>query len=62
MMYFEKAYPARYSIPESEKRMVKSWDKAYPVTKTECKRYEEIKKLQKSENPVLKEKCAGIKN
>lgn len=55
-MYMDSVYPFK-AISNKNKRMFALWDKKYPVTKEECKRYKLIKQYQGNENPVLASRC-----
>lgn len=56
-LYFAKVYPDKYKLTDIKKSLFESWDVKYPVSPLECKRYEIIKKLQWTDNPILASKC-----
>lgn len=55
-LYAEIAYPI-FNLSSKQRQLFNAWDRAYPVTAEECRRNKIITKLQKSDNPVLKERC-----
>jgi deoxyribonuclease-1 len=54
--YMDLVYPFK-AISNKNKKIFDAWDKMYPVTKEECKRYKLIKQIQGNENPVLAKVC-----
>lgn len=56
--YMQEAYGVNL-ISKKNKRLFSAWDRQYPATKEECKRYRLIKQFQGNENPVLKRACNG---
>lgn len=54
--YMEQAYGVKL-ISNKNKKLFDVWDKMYPASEEECKRYKLIKKIQTSDNPVLSKVC-----
>ncbi|WP_285468968.1 endonuclease [Vibrio sp. D431a] len=57
-MYMEYAYP-RFKMSSSQSKLMKAWDKQYPVTAEECSRYKIIDKIQGSKNIILASRCTS---
>nr|WP_210472307.1 endonuclease [Vibrio crassostreae] len=55
-MYFEQAY-SRYSMSDSQRKLMSAWDKQYPVTDFECRRTALIEEKQGNTNVVVKSRC-----
>lgn len=55
-MYFEYAYP-RYKMSTQQKKLMKAWDKQYPVSKWECHRSSIIHLVQGNKNPIMTARC-----
>jgi len=55
-LYMEGTYK-RYSMRKSQRQLMNSWDKMYPVNAWECARAKKIASLQKSDNNVVKSRC-----
>lgn len=56
--YMEYAYP-RYQMSSAQRRLMDAWDKQYPVEQWECTRALRIERLQRNENPFVKEACVN---
>ncbi len=56
-LYMDTTYPKYGIITEKNKKIISLWSKKDPASSKECKRYLEIKKIQKNENIILKEIC-----
>ncbi len=56
-LYMDHAYPGRSIVSEKNRKLFAAWDKLHPVDKWECKRADEIEKIQANENPILKARC-----
>ena len=56
-LYMDSAY-LEYSMSDKQRKLMLAWDKLYPVSDFECVRYARIKKLQRSDNNILKECCS----
>lgn len=54
--YFESAY-SWFKISEKMRRIFMIWNLVYPVDEWECKRAEEIAKIQKSKNEIVMRQC-----
>lgn len=54
--YFETTYP-RYRMSASQRQLMQTWDKMYPVTEWECIRACRIERIQGNENKIVKEQC-----
>ena len=55
-LYFEEEYP-QYHMSGSMKKMMRAWDKMYPVDAWECERARRIQKQQKNTNRFVNEAC-----
>jgi deoxyribonuclease-1 len=55
-LYMEGAYK-RYSMSKSQRQLMNTWDKMYPVDVWECARTKKIIALQKSDNDVVMSRC-----
>jgi deoxyribonuclease-1 len=49
-----------YRLSSSDKKLFKTWNKKYPVTKEECKRTKIIKRIQHSTNRIVQEACINL--
>jgi deoxyribonuclease-1 len=58
-IYMDDAYK-RYNMSKSQRQLMNSWDKMYPVDVWECTRAKMISNLQKSNNNVLKSRCNAL--
>ena len=58
-LYMDQVYP-KYNMSKTQRNLMRSWDKKYPVTLKECKRYRKIRKYQKNDNPIMKKRCKSI--
>ena len=58
-LYMEEAYK-RYSMSKSQRKLMNAWDNMYPVSAWECARAKKITNLQKSDNNVVKRRCATL--
>ena len=56
-LYMSDTYPSYIDLSNIELDLFNLWDNQDPVDKWECKRYEIIKQIQKSENHILAKKC-----
>ncbi len=54
--YFESAY-SWFKISDQMRRIFVIWNAIYPVDEWECKRAEEIAKIQKSKNEIVMRQC-----
>jgi deoxyribonuclease-1 len=59
-LYMEGAYK-RYKMSKSQRQLMNSWDKMYPVNAWECARAKKITSLQKNDNPVVTSRCDTVK-
>ena len=59
--YMDGAYK-QYRMSKSQRQLMGTWDKMYPVDGWECTRAKKIARLQKSMNNIVKSRCqsAGI--
>ncbi|MBO4317432.1 MAG: endonuclease [Mailhella sp.] len=55
-LYFEQRY-ARYNMSRQQRRLMETWDAAYPVTEWECLRNRRIKAIQGNGNPFVERVC-----
>ena len=58
-LYMDQAYPGRGVISEKNRKLFENWDRLHPVDEWECKRGNEIEKIQGNENPILALRCRG---
>ena len=58
-MYMDLVYP-RYKMSPQQHKLMKTWDKEYPVTEFECVRNKRIYQIQKNRNPILDKRCGSI--
>ena len=60
-LYMASAYP-RFRLSDQQRKLMTAWDRMYPVDSWECTRAGRIEKIQKNENPFVKEACikAGL--
>ncbi len=59
-LYMEQAYPGRGIISDKNEKLFQAWDKLHPVEPWECELYRKIKKVQKNDNPILRERCSSV--
>jgi len=55
--YMENAYPGKVRIPLKVRKLLKLWSLRDPVSKEECRRSQQILKLQGNINPFVHKKC-----
>ena len=55
-LYMDWAYP-NYQLGRQQKRLMEAWNQQFPVEKWECTRAKRIEKIQKNENPFVKNPC-----
>jgi deoxyribonuclease-1 len=55
-LYMDDAYK-RYSMSKSQRQLMNTWDKMYPVDSWGCARAKKITSLQRSDNDVVKSRC-----
>ncbi|WP_318515730.1 endonuclease [Photobacterium leiognathi] len=55
-LYATQAYPI-FKLSRKQKQLFEAWDRLYPITAEECRRYNVIKSVQRSDNPILRERC-----
>ena len=56
-LYMHTVYPGLKIINAKNRMLYMRWDYRDPVDDAECSRYRKIKRISRTENPVLKEKC-----
>lgn len=57
-LYMAWAYP-QYTLSRQQRQLFEAWNRQYPASDWECTRYQRIRKLQKNDNPFLRDACAG---
>lgn len=55
-LYMEDAYQS-YTMSSSQRKLMKAWDRQYPVTDKECEIARRIEIVQKSKNNILALRC-----
>jgi len=58
-LYMDEVY-MRYSMSKSQRQLMTSWDKMYPVDVRECARTKKITALQKSINKIVESRCQSV--
>lgn len=56
-LYMAWAYAQHFNLSDAQRKLFEAWDRTYPVTAWECLRAKRIEKLQRNENPFVKESC-----
>lgn len=56
-LYMDQTY-SRYNMSKSQKQLMNSWDKMYPVNDWECARAKKIASIQKNVNEIVESRCA----
>ncbi len=59
-LYMELTYK-RYKMSSSQRKLMQTWDKQYPVTSEECQRTRTIEAIQGNENFVVKKQCQSMR-
>jgi deoxyribonuclease-1 len=59
-LYMDQAYPGRGIISDKNQKLFQAWDKLHPIEAWECDLYQKIKKVQKNDNPILRERCLSV--
>lgn len=57
--YMSFAYPL-FNMSASQKKLMDTWDKQFPVQAWECRRAKRIESIQGNENPFVKEPCKAL--
>ena len=55
-LYMHETYE-QFKMSKSQYRLMQAWNNQYAITEQECVRYQLIKKIQGSENNILKKLC-----
>ena len=58
-LYMADTYSV-YRLSSKDKRLFKTWNKKYPVTKEECKRTKIIKRIQRNTNRIVRRECVKL--
>lgn len=55
-LYAANAYPV-FKLSNKQQQLFDAWDRLYPITAEECRREKIIRNIQRSENPILRQRC-----
>lgn len=55
-LYMDATYK-RYNMSKSQKQLMNSWDRMYPVSDWECRRVKRIENTQRNSNQIMADRC-----
>ena len=56
-LYMAEAYPARFRLSQSQRRLFESWDREFPPDAWECEREQRIHEIQGNTNDFTARQC-----